>query len=85
MTTCDCPEFLRRAERRLGEEADRVHAYLDSSTEAKVTRVVESTLIGQQVRRASCSHSEQNLASMRCCCLGGLPQLACAEFMEGSL
>ncbi|KAK9804506.1 hypothetical protein WJX73_000815 [Symbiochloris irregularis] len=58
MTTCDCPEFLRRAERRLGEETDRVHAYLDSSTEAKVTRVVESTLIGQQKRAlAEMEHS----------------------------
>ena len=49
ISTCDCPDFLRKAERRLQEEADRVLNYLDPSTEAKVTRVVEETLIGQQV------------------------------------
>ena len=49
ITTCDCPDFLRKAERRLQEEADRVLNYLDPSTETKVTRVVEETLIGQQV------------------------------------
>ena len=49
ISTCDCPEFLRKAERRLSEEADRVTNYLDPSTEQKVTRVVEETLIGQQV------------------------------------
>ena len=49
ISTCDCPDFLRKAERRLTEEADRVTNYLDPSTELKVTRVVEETLIGKQV------------------------------------
>lgn len=50
ISTCDCPDFLRKAERRLAEEADRVSNYLDASTEPKVTRVVEETLIGKQAR-----------------------------------
>lgn len=50
ISTCDCPEFLRKAEKRLIEESERVTNYLDPSTESKVTRTVEETLIGQQKR-----------------------------------
>ena len=46
---CDCPEYLRRAERRLHEEAERCVTYLDPSSEAKITRVVEAQLIQKQV------------------------------------
>lgn len=49
LTGSDCPEYLRKAEKRLTEESERVTAYLDSSTEAKITAVVETELIGNQV------------------------------------
>ena len=43
--------LLGQAERRLAEEVERVKHYLDASTEAKITRVVENELIREQVRR----------------------------------
>ena len=46
----DCPEYLRRAERRLAEESERVANYMDASTDAKVTRVLETELIARQAR-----------------------------------
>ena len=49
LSSCDVPEYLRRAERRLAEEGERVRAYLDASTEPKVTAVVERELVGEQV------------------------------------
>lgn len=49
MAVCDCPEYLSKVERRLGEETDRVAQYLDPSTEPKITRVVEKELIQAQV------------------------------------
>lgn len=39
ISSCDCPAYLAHAERRLAEEVDRVGAYLDASTEAKVVKV----------------------------------------------
>mmetsp|Transcript_20563 Transcript_20563/g.61882 ORF Transcript_20563/g.61882 Transcript_20563/m.61882 type:complete len:739 (+) Transcript_20563:362-2578(+) len=48
--TCDCPSFLRKAERRLLEESERCTNYLDPGSDAKVTRVVEHRLIQQQMR-----------------------------------
>lgn len=39
IASCDCPAYLAHAERRLGEEVERVAAYLDPSTEAKVVKV----------------------------------------------
>lgn len=62
ISTCDCPEFLRKAEKRLIEESERVTNYLDPSTESKVTRTVEETLIGQQVQLYCCCCC--------CCCFG---------------
>jgi cullin 3 len=49
LNTSDCPEYLRKAEKRLAEEAERVAAYLDASSEAKITAVVETELISNQV------------------------------------
>ena len=49
MAVCDCPEYLSKVERRLGEEVDRVAQYLDPSTEPKITRTVEKELIQAQV------------------------------------
>ena len=39
IASCDCPAYLAHAERRLGEEGDRVGAMLDASTELKVVKV----------------------------------------------
>lgn len=39
-----------QAERRLQEEVERVRAYLDESTEPKITKVAEHELIAKQVR-----------------------------------
>lgn len=46
--SCDCPEYLRKAERRLAEEKERVSNYLDQSSEIKILRVVETELIQKQ-------------------------------------
>ncbi|GBF91645.1 hypothetical protein Rsub_03949 [Raphidocelis subcapitata] len=50
IASCDCPQYLRKAERRLSEEVDRVKLYLDASTEAKITAVVENELVREQMR-----------------------------------
>jgi hypothetical protein len=39
IATSDCPTYLAHAERRLGEEAERVGAYMDPSSEPKVIKV----------------------------------------------
>lgn len=49
----DCPDYLRKAEKRLSEEIERVVNYLDPSSEAHITKVVENELIGKQVSRQS--------------------------------
>ena len=56
MASSDCPEYLRKAERRLQEEVDRVANYLDPSSEAKITRVVEKELIQNQVCQPAVVH-----------------------------
>eukprot|EP00958_Prasinococcus_capsulatus_P021842 scaffold3020_cov342-Prasinococcus_capsulatus_cf.AAC.9 len=48
--TSDCPDFLLKAEKRLKEEIDRVHSYLDASTEAKITTVVEQEVLGEHMQ-----------------------------------
>ncbi|KAI9118989.1 hypothetical protein K1719_009664 [Acacia pycnantha] len=42
---CDCGDYLKKAERRLNEEIERVSHYLDSSSESKITYVVEKEMI----------------------------------------
>lgn len=49
LQTSDCPEYLAKTERRLGEESERVRFYLDPSTESKVTAVLEAEMIKGQV------------------------------------
>lgn len=63
LASCDCPEYLRKAEKRLAEEAERVRNYLDPGSEPKITRVVESELILKQVCQASWSHMDEDLVS----------------------
>eukprot|EP00798_Chlamydomonas_sp_ICE-L_P002801 gene2801-12676_t len=50
ISSCDCPDYLTKAEKRLTEEVERVKHYLDASTEAKVTKVVETELILNQMK-----------------------------------
>ena len=49
ISSCDCPDYLVKAEKRLNEEIERVKNYLDPSSEAKIMRVVETELILNQV------------------------------------
>ena len=49
LVSCDCPDYLRKAEKRLAEEVERVRNYMDPGSEAKITRVVETELIQKQV------------------------------------
>ncbi|RYR33115.1 hypothetical protein Ahy_A10g047690 [Arachis hypogaea] len=43
--TCDCGDYLKKAERRLNEEIERVSHYLDPRSEIKITNVVEKEMI----------------------------------------
>ncbi|KAK7266369.1 hypothetical protein RIF29_19013 [Crotalaria pallida] len=43
--SCDCGDYLKKAERRLNEEMERVSQYLDPRTESKITNVVEKEMI----------------------------------------
>lgn len=49
ISSCNCPDYLQRAEARLREESERVQNYLDSISEPKITSVVETELILHQV------------------------------------
>ncbi|GAV72337.1 Cullin domain-containing protein/Cullin_Nedd8 domain-containing protein [Cephalotus follicularis] len=49
--SCDCGEYLRKAERRLNEEMERVSHYLDPRSEAKITNVVEKEMIESHMQR----------------------------------
>ncbi|XP_072952958.1 cullin-3B-like [Typha angustifolia] len=48
---CDCGDYLKKAERRLNEEMDRVSHYLDARSEAKITNVVEKEMIANHMHR----------------------------------
>uniref|UniRef100_A0A1D1YRK4 Cullin-3B n=1 Tax=Anthurium amnicola TaxID=1678845 RepID=A0A1D1YRK4_9ARAE len=48
---CNCGEYLKKAERRLNEEMDRVTHYLDSKSELKITNVVEREMIANHMQR----------------------------------
>ena len=50
IATSDCPDYLRKAEERLREEVERVKQYLDAGTEAKITTVVQTEMIGRQMK-----------------------------------
>jgi len=43
-------DFMKKAEVRLGEEADRVNHYLDSTTEPKIKEVAERELIAKHMK-----------------------------------
>lgn len=48
---CDCGNYLRKAEKRLNEEIERVSQYLDSKSEVKITAVVEREMIASHMNR----------------------------------
>ncbi|XP_039113870.1 cullin-3B-like [Dioscorea cayenensis subsp. rotundata] len=48
---CDCGEYLKKAERRLNEEIERVSQYLDAKSETKITYVVEKEMIDNHMQR----------------------------------
>ena len=56
LASCACPEYLRKAERRLAEEVERCVNYLDPSSEAKITAVVEQELIRKQASWCMMDH-----------------------------
>jgi len=45
-----CPDYLAKAEARLGQEQDRVRHYLHPSTEPKLRRVIETELVTTHAR-----------------------------------
>ncbi|KAL0364026.1 UNVERIFIED_CONTAM: Cullin-3A [Sesamum angustifolium] len=47
----DCGDYLKKAERRLNEEIERVSHYLDAKTEVKITNVVEKEMIANHMPR----------------------------------
>ncbi|CAK9162899.1 unnamed protein product [Ilex paraguariensis] len=48
---CDCGDYLKKAEKRLNEEIERVSHYLDATSEAKITKVVEKEMIENHMSR----------------------------------
>ncbi|CAM6121875.1 unnamed protein product [Calypogeia fissa] len=48
--TSDCSDYLKKAERRLNEEIERVTHYLDGQSELKITAVVEREMIGSHMK-----------------------------------
>ncbi|KAL2904506.1 Cullin-3A [Bienertia sinuspersici] len=48
---CDCGDYLKKAERRLNEEIERVSHYLDLRSEFKITKVVEREMIANHMPR----------------------------------
>lgn len=48
---CDCGDYLKKAERRLNEEIERVSHYLDLKSESKITKVVEREMIANHMPR----------------------------------
>ncbi|CAK9183746.1 unnamed protein product [Ilex paraguariensis] len=48
---CDCGDYLKKAERRLNEEIERVSHYLDPKSEIKITNVVEKEMIENHMLR----------------------------------
>ncbi|XP_065039589.1 cullin-3A-like isoform X2 [Musa acuminata AAA Group] len=48
---CNCGEYLKKAERRLNEEMERVSQYLDTKTEPKIICVVEKEMIANHMKQ----------------------------------
>eukprot|EP00897_Mesotaenium_endlicherianum_P006218 jgi/Mesen1/5624/ME000282S04776 len=50
LESSDCPDYLKKAERRLNEEIERCSHYLDTKSEGKITAVVEREMIGNHMK-----------------------------------
>lgn len=62
---CECGDYLKKAERCLNEEMDRVSHYLDPKTEKKITDVIEKEMIENHMLRLI--HMEDSgLVNMLC-------------------
>jgi cullin 3 len=48
---CDCGDYLKKAEKRLNEEIERVTHYLDSKSEVRINNVVEKEMIANHMLR----------------------------------
>ncbi|EEC78114.1 hypothetical protein OsI_17639 [Oryza sativa Indica Group] len=48
---CDCGEYLKKAERRLAEELERVSQYMDAKTADKITSVVDTEMLANHMQR----------------------------------
>ncbi|KAG6659344.1 hypothetical protein I3843_03G024300 [Carya illinoinensis] len=49
--SCDCGDYLKKAERRLNEEMERVSHYMDARSLDKITNVVEKEMIESHMQR----------------------------------
>ncbi|XP_041004526.1 cullin-3A-like isoform X2 [Juglans microcarpa x Juglans regia] len=49
--SCDCGDYLKKAERRLNEEMERVSHYMDAGSLDKITNVVEKEMIESHMQR----------------------------------
>lgn len=77
----DCPSYLRKAEKRLLEEQERVQAYLAPDTEPKITRVVETELILNQVR--ACMRACGGRVGRPCMCMAHRSRLLARSCFTG--
>lgn len=48
---CDCGEYLKKAERRLAEESERVSQYMDAKTADKIANVVDKEMLSNHMQR----------------------------------
>ncbi|KAL5216336.1 hypothetical protein ABZP36_007737 [Zizania latifolia] len=48
---CDCGEYLKKVQRRLAEELDRVSQYMDSKCADKITSIVETEMLSNHMQR----------------------------------
>ncbi|MCO5592501.1 hypothetical protein L7F22_046504 [Adiantum nelumboides] len=48
---CHCGDYLKKAERRLNEEIERVSHYLDAKSKLKITAVLEKEMIASHMNR----------------------------------
>jgi cullin 3 len=62
---CDAPEYMKKVEKRLNEEENRIRNYLSVDTEPKIRKIVEDQLISKHLKTVieasvPCRASERN-------------------------
>ncbi|CAG8512957.1 3575_t:CDS:10 [Acaulospora morrowiae] len=50
VSDCDAPEYMKKVEKRLNEEEQRVRHYLSQTTEQKIRNIVEEELISKHLK-----------------------------------